>query len=206
MGRRRRGNPYQGDRFTAKAREEGYAARSVYKLTEIQRRFQVLRPGQRVVDLGCHPGSWTRYALEQVGPRGVVVGVDLEETVVPGATLLRGSIEDVGVDALREALGGPADVVLSDMAPRTTGDAFGDHVRQIELARIAVDVALQLGKPGSHLVLKVFDGEEAHDFVQSVRPRFEKVKRVRPEAVRQVSREFFLVCLGLRPAEPPPPA
>lgn len=201
MGRRGRRNPYTGDRFTARAREEGYAARSVYKLDEIQRRFPVLSPGDRVLDLGCHPGSWSRYALQWVGRRGRVVGVDLEETAMPGLVFLHGSIEDIGVDALREALGGEADVVLSDMAPRTTGNVLGDHVRQLELARLAVDVALALLAPGGHLVVKVFDGEDAPAFVQDVRPHFERCKRLRPEAVRKVSREFFLVCQGRRPAE-----
>lgn len=207
MTRRRPGNPYQKpDRFSRQAKEEGYAARSVYKLQDIQRRTRLLRPGQRVVDLGCAPGSWLGYAAEQVGARGVVVGVDLEEpTVRPGPVIVR-SVLEVEPAEILEALGGPADVLLSDMAPRTTGDTFGDHVRQIELANRALTVALAVLAPGGAFVCKVFDGEEAHAFVQSIRPHFAETRRVRPEAVRQNSREFFVVATGFVPPPPAPAA
>lgn len=195
MARRR--NPYKGrDRFTTQAHAEGYAARSVYKLSEIQRRFRVLGRGQRVVDLGCSPGSWWRYAAEQVGASGVVVGVDIYEPEVEAGPWLHRSVLDVTAEELREALGGPADVVLSDMAPRTTGDPFGDHVRQIELATRALELAGEISEPGAHFVCKVFDGEDAHAFVMSVRAAYETVKRVRPKAVRKNSREFFVVALA----------
>lgn len=197
MTRRRAGNPYRKpDRFTQKAREEGFAARSVYKLQDIQRRTRLLKPGQRVVDLGCSPGSWLGYAAGEIGPRGVIVGVDIEEpTVRPGPVIVR-SVLEVEPAEIMDALGGRADVVLSDMAPRTTGDTFGDHVRQIELATRALTLACALLEPGGSFVCKVFDGEEAHAFVQSVRPHFAETRRVRPEAVRQNSREFFVVATG----------
>ncbi len=202
MGRRGRGpsNPWKkADRFTQKAREEGFAARSVYKLQEIQRRLRPLAQGQRVVDLGCTPGSWWKYAAEVVGGRGVVVGVDIAEPdVQPGPFLARSALE-VTPEELLEALGGPADVVLSDMAPRTTGDTFGDHVRQLELARRALELARAVLKPGGAFVCKVFDGEEAHDFVMDVRSSFGTVKRLRPEAVRRESREFFVIAVGYAP-------
>jgi len=199
MSRRRGKNPYKGDRFTKKAKGDGFEARSVYKLDEIQRRFRVLGQNRRVVDLGCYPGSWSRYAFQKVGRRGVIVGVDIEEPVgFPGTAIVR-SVLEVTPEEILDALGGPADVVLSDMAPRTTGNVLGDHVRQLELAERAVDLARALLRPGGHLVVKVFDGEDAHAFVQGVRPSFDKVKRTRPEAVRQSSREFFLVCLAYQP-------
>lgn len=207
MGRRRRGkhNPYRrADHFTQQARSEGYAARSVYKLTEIQRRFQPLRPGGRVVDLGCSPGSWWRYAAQIVGPGGIVVGVDIDEPqTTPGPLILR-SVLEVTPEEVREALGGPADVVLSDMAPRTTGDTFGDHVRQLELARRALLLAHALLQPGGTFVCKIFDGEDAPAFVAELRRSFGRVKRVRPEAVRQQSREFFVVATGFTPPPDPP--
>lgn len=193
-------NPWaKPDRFTQKAKSEGYAARSVYKLDEIQLRFRVLSQGARVVDLGCSPGSWSRFVLEKIGGRGVLVGVDIEEPAFNGGTVLVRSVMEVTAEELLAALGGPADVVLSDMAPRTTGNLLGDHVDQLELAKRALDLARAVLKPGGHFVVKVFDGEDAHAFVMGVRPSFEVVKRARPEAVRKESREFFLVCTGFRP-------
>jgi 23S rRNA (uridine2552-2'-O)-methyltransferase len=107
---------------------------------------------------------------------------------------------DLDPAAVCEMLGGPANVVLSDMAPLTTGNVLGDHVRQIELATRAMELARELLAPGGNVVVKVFDGEDAHAFVRDQRPHFVKVKRARPDAVRQGSREFFLVCLGRREA------
>jgi 23S rRNA (uridine2552-2'-O)-methyltransferase len=194
-------NPYaKPDRFTRQAKDEGYAARSVYKLREIDARTRLFAPGQRVVDLGCAPGSWSQLALERIGRRGRLVGVDITEMTLPGAVVLHASVLEVTPDALRTALEGPADIVLSDMAPLTTGNALLDHVVQIELATCAFTLACAVLVPGGHFVCKIFDGEDAHAFIQSVRPRFEDVRRVRPEAVRQNSREFFLVARGHRPA------
>lgn len=195
-------NPWaKPDRFTQKAKAEGYAARSVYKLDEIQKRFRVLSQGARVVDLGCSPGSWSRFALQTIGGRGVLVAVDVEEPAFSGGTVLLRSVYEVTPEELLAALGGPADVVLSDMAPRTTGNLLGDHVDQLELAKRAFDLARAVLRPGGNFVVKVFDGEDAHAFVMSVRPSFDVVKRARPEAVRKESREFFLVCTGFRPGD-----
>jgi 23S rRNA (uridine2552-2'-O)-methyltransferase len=201
MGRKKPQNPYRKpDRFTVEAKEQGYAARSVFKLREIQERLHILRSGQRVVDLGCSPGSWLVYAAEQVGSHGVVLGVDIEEpTARPGPVLVKSALE-VTPQEILDALGGPADVVLSDMAPRTTGDPTGDHFVQIELATRALELATQVLVPGGTFVCKVFDGQDAHAFTTAVRARFDEVKRQRPEAVRQNSREFFLVGLRFTPA------
>lgn len=192
---RRRG--YKGrDPYAQRAKDEGYEARSVFKLREIQRRFALLRPGQRVVDLGCYPGSWSRYVLEVLGGRGVLVGVDLSAPAFGGATWIARSVHEVTPDELRQALGGSADVVLSDMAPATTGDKFTDHVQQIELARRALELAVAVLAPGGSFVAKVFEGGEAKDFENEARACFERVKRVRPEAVRKQSREWYLVAKG----------
>jgi len=194
-----RNRTYKGrDHFAQRAREEGYEARSVYKLEEVQRRFGLLRPGQRVVDLGCYPGSWSRYALERIGRGGTLVGVDLQEPTLAGATWIVRSVFEVTPEELQEALGGPADVVLSDMAPSTTGDRFADHLAQLELARQALALARAVLAPGGAFVAKVFEGGEAGEFQAEVKASFARVKRVRPPAVRKQSREFFLVAQGFR--------
>jgi 23S rRNA (uridine2552-2'-O)-methyltransferase len=196
-------NPWsQADKFTKQAKAEGYLARSVYKLDEINKRFRIFQQGQRVADLGCSPGSWLVWAQEKVGKHGHVMGVDILEPGPVDVPFVVRDIFEVTPGDLMQALDGPADVVLSDMAPRTTGNTLGEHVRQIELATRALEIAKGILVPGGHFVVKVFDGEEAHAYVQSIRPHFEKVKRVRPEAVRQQSREFFVVAQGFIPPDP----
>ena len=202
---RRRGksaNPYKrSDRFTKQAKSEGYAARSVYKLTEIDKRFQIFKPGQRVVDLGCAPGSWVRYAKQRIGRQGVAMGIDILDTPsLPDVLLYKQSVYDLSIDEVIERLGGRPHVVMSDMAPRTTGNVLGDHVEQIALATRAAELARDLLIPGGHFIAKVFEGEDSQGFVEAVRADYEKHKRVRPEAVRRVSREFFLVCTGRKKA------
>ncbi len=195
MSRQKRSkkNPYKGDRFTSKAKDEGYMARSVYKLTEIDRRFRVFKQGQRVIDLGCYPGSWSQYVLQRVGGRGRLVGVDLSKPALPKGHFLAQSVFDVTAEELIEALGGEADVLVSDMAPKTSGVPHSDHVRQMELVRKALELANETLKPGGAFVVKIFDGEEVPAFQKLVKETFGKTRRIRPEAVRQVSREFFLL-------------
>lgn len=192
-------NPYsKPDRFTRKAKAEGYAARSVYKLEEVQRRFRLFKPGQRAVDLGCFPGSWSKYLIQKVGRNGTVVGVDLERPELEGGHWITRTVFEVEASEILEALGGKADAVVSDMAPRTTGNKLFDHVQQIELADRALHLAGELLVPGGSFVAKVFEGEDAPAYCDRVKARFGKLKRVRPEAVRKNSREFFVVATGFR--------
>ena len=193
MGHRR-----HQDHYGTKAKAAGFAARSVYKLEEIEKRFKIIPRNGRVVDLGCSPGSWTSYVKQVGGPDTKVVGVDLTE--VPGylGHQFVQSIFDLDVGAIREALGGPADLVISDMAPLTTGSRFTDHVRQIELAECARELAAELLGPGGHFLAKVFEGGEAPDFVTRVRADYGKTKRVKPKATRKESVEFFVLGMGRR--------
>lgn len=187
------------DHWTRKAKAEGFAARSVYKLDEIQARFRVLGPGMRVLDLGCAPGSWSQRARAIVGPKGVILGIDLTPVErYPGIQIV-GSILDQSAESLRAALGGPPDCVLSDMAPNTSGARLLDHCRQLELADAALAVATQTLGPRGAFVVKVFDGVDAPRFVARVKGAFSQVKRVKPEATRDESVEFFLVCSGPKP-------
>jgi 23S rRNA (uridine2552-2'-O)-methyltransferase len=192
-------NPYKGrDSYTERASKEGYVARSVYKLKEIDKRFRIFKQGMRVVDLGCSPGSWSKYAHERVGRAGCVVGVDINAPQITTGPLLIKSILDITPEEIGELLGGVADVVLSDMAPLTTGVPDADHLRQIELAYSAFQVASTLLKPGGSFVVKVFEGGDAAEYQRTVKARFGKLKRLRPEAVRKNSREFFMVATGFR--------
>lgn len=196
-------NPYKKpDRFTVAAKEQGYAARSVFKLSEVQRRHPILRQGMRVIDLGCFPGSWSRFVLETIGRNGRLVGVDLSAPDLPSGVFIARSVYEVSADELRAALGGDADVMLSDMAPATTGVALADHVRQMELARHAMELADLTVRKGGSLFLKVFDGEEVPAFQAALRQRYAKIDRYRPEAVRRNSREFFLLATDKR-QDPP---
>jgi len=195
--RRKKGR--RPDHYTKKAKSEGFAARSVYKLEEIQRRFRILKSGARVVDLGCAPGSWSAFAAQKCGNKRLV-GVDITQLDTYPGHFIHGSILEIETETIHEALGGPADVVLSDMAPFTNGNRFSDHVRQVELATAAFDTACRLLKPGGAFVVKVFDGQDAQQYTADVRARFGTVKRIKPPATRNQSVEFFLVGTGFQPA------
>jgi len=184
------------DHYGRKAKSDGYAARSVYKLEEIQKRFHIFPSHGRVLDLGCSPGSWSVYVKEVGGADTRLVGVDLNEVGgFPGHQFV-GSVFDVSVDELRDALGGGADFVMSDMAPDTSGNRFTDHVRQIELAEQARVLASELLVVGGNFVVKVFEGEDAPGLVERIRGDYTKTKRVKPKATRKESVEFFVVALG----------
>lgn len=198
-------NPYKkADSFTKAAKAQGYPARSVFKLEEIDRRTRLLRPGQRVLDLGAAPGSWSKYAAERVGPRGRVLAIDLSEiTAVMPANVERvqGDVFDLGADVL--ARGAPYDVVLSDMAPATTGTRFADQARSFELFMRALDVAAEVLAPGGSFIGKIFMSD---DFVRArdrARALFAEVRVLRPEATRSQSYEVFLAGLRRKPRDTP---
>lgn len=184
----------RADHWTKKAKAAGYAARSVYKLAEIEERCRVLPRGGVALDLGCYPGSWSRYLIER-GMR--VVGVDFKAPELPG-TFLVGSVMDVSAELLLEAAGGPLDALLSDMAPNTSGHRLTDHCRQLELAERAFSLAAPLLKPGGSFVVKIFDGEDAPAYVKKVEAAFKKVRRLKPDATRDRSVEFFLAASGFK--------
>lgn len=197
--RRRPSKNTWADHWTQKAKDEGFSARSAYKLEEIDRRMGVLRGVKRVLDLGCAPGSWSEL-VKRRRPQATVVGIDIQPAEPYPGTFILGDIRAQEPAALLDALGGPADLVMSDMAPHTTGARLTDHVAQLELARMAFQTAVGVLKPGGAFVAKIFDGEEAHAFTLEVRKRFTKAKRVRPEATRNKSVEFFFVATGFVPA------
>ncbi|MBV8090617.1 MAG: RlmE family RNA methyltransferase [Alphaproteobacteria bacterium] len=191
------------DPYVAEAHRRGYRSRAAFKLIELDDRFRLLRPGQRVVDLGCAPGGWTQVAVERVGSnkgRGIVVGVDLAPTVaLSGAVLLLGDLRDAAISVtLEDALGGAADVVLSDTAPAATGHASTDHLRIVALAEDAFDLASQILKPGGAFVAKVFQGGAEGALLASLKRGFAQLRHAKPPASRAESAETYVVATGFR--------
>ena len=188
------------DPYVAEARRLGYRSRAAFKLIELDDRFRLLLPGRRVVDLGCAPGGWTQVAVERVGARGAVVGMDLAETApIAGATILRADVQDpVAVTAIRAELGGLADVVLSDMAPSATGHAATDHLRIVALAEAAFFTAEQILKPGGAFVAKVFQGGAEGALLAQLKHAFADLRHAKPPASRAQSAETYVVAKGFR--------
>jgi 23S rRNA (uridine2552-2'-O)-methyltransferase len=186
------------DKFFRLAKDEGYRARSAYKLLEICQKYRLLRPGEVVLDLGAAPGSWSQVAKERVGPTGTVVAVDLQPILpLVGVETVVGDIREPAVrETLRAKLGRPADVVLSDVAPSASGILVTDQARSIELASEALATALATLRPGGSFVVKVFRGEDFDRYLSAVRRHFKKVNVAIPEATRSESREAYVVARG----------
>ncbi len=197
-----RRNPYAGpDHRTLEARSKGYPARSVFKLEEIDRRCQLLAPGKRVIDLGAAPGSWSLYVQKRIGAEGRLLAVDLQVIDVAFAP----NVHVLHADAFAlppecHAEHGPYDVVLSDMAPRTTGDKFANAARSTDLFLLALGVAQSYGVEGSAFVGKLFMGADFQQTREQVAAAFTSVKVVKPKGTRDSSVEVFLVGLGKKTA------
>lgn len=193
-------NTYKGgDHFTKAAKQQGYPARSVFKLEEIDRRIRLLKPGMRVLDLGATPGSWSLYVAQKIGDKGRLLAVDLnpiEVPLPPHVTFVQGDALSLENEAL-EAFA-PYDVVLSDMAPNTTGNRFVDQTRSFELFMRALAVAEKLGKPGSAFVGKIFMGEDFQNARKEVKRLFAEDRAIKPEGTRASSYELFLIGLNRR--------
>lgn len=195
------------DEFFKKAKAEGYLARSAYKLKEIQERHRILRSGMKVVDLGCAPGSWLQVASEIVGPKGIVIGIDLQE-VRPGlAPNIRTFVGDIFKTDAAALLPDPAakfDAVISDMAPNTTG--HGDDALSIRLCRRVLELLPALLAPGGACAMKVLEGGGYPELLRDCQRLFSKAKGLKPKASRDLSREIFIVAEGYRPAPTAPTA
>ncbi|HEX7926361.1 MAG TPA: RlmE family RNA methyltransferase [bacterium] len=194
------------DHYFRQAKREGFAARSAFKLEEIDKRQRLLRTGMHVLDLGCAPGSWLQYAAERVGPSGRVLGIDLQ----PVTIALPGHVRAMQGDAFNtppEALladGRSFDVVVSDMAPKTTGIPSADAARSAELVLRALAVAQGVLKPGGTLLAKVFQGSRTVELRTAFAQSFDKVSIEKPKASRSESVEVFLLGQGFRPASASP--
>ncbi|RZA07477.1 MAG: RlmE family RNA methyltransferase [Proteobacteria bacterium] len=188
--------PYEKkDFYHRKAKEEGFLARSAYKLQEIQKKFKLIKNGNGVLDLGCAPGAWTQVALPLVGPKGIVIGIDLEKVELKHDRFrfIHGDAFKLKTEDLPE---GPFHVVLSDMAPKTSGVKVRDQARSAELCLHALMVAKEHLIPGGSLVVKLFEGEDANDVRAQIQADFRELKLFRPESTRTASKEIYLVAQG----------
>ncbi|MBI4126160.1 MAG: RlmE family RNA methyltransferase [Deltaproteobacteria bacterium] len=190
------------DHYYRRAKAEGKASRAAYKISQLHRQFHLFRRGDKVVDLGCAPGGWLQEVSTFVGPQGKVVGVDLLplKIVLPkNVTFIPGDLRTPGVTtAIHERLGGEADVVLSDMAPNTTGVAFTDAYRSFELAKFAFEACQRLLKDDGKFVVKIFTGDEVKVFRQTLAECFTTVQIVTPPATRKGSFEIYIVATGYK--------
>lgn len=188
------------DHFFKKAKKENFAARSVFKLEEIDQKFKLFKPGQFVIDLGASPGSWSQYASKKVGPKGGIFGIDLTAITIKldNAVFMQADIHNVDFPKELTAINFPeqADLVLSDMAPKTTGIRITDQARSYELCQMALGVARAHLRKGGHFVCKFFHSSDFKALQDEIKKTFERCEQIKPEATREISKEIFLV--GLR--------
>ena len=186
------------DPFVVEAKAKGYRSRAAFKLREIDDKHRLIKRGAKVIDLGCAPGGWVQMALERGA--GTVVGVDLLSIdPIPPAKIIQADFTDPDCgDRLIELLGGPPDLILSDMAPNTTGHRETDHLRIIGLIEAAIDFALEVLKPGGAFVTKAFQGGETAGVVANLKRNFSAVRHAKPKASRSDSSEVYIVATGFK--------
>lgn len=189
------------DPYVAAAQEEGYRSRAAFKLLQLNDKFQLLRPGMRVLDLGAAPGGWTQVASKLIGEKGSkLVALDiLPMEPMPGVAILEMDfLADDAPDKLKALMGGPADLVLSDMSPNTTGHPGTDHIRIMALAEMAAHFAVDILAPGGAFVCKFFQGGAEKDTLDLLKRHFAKTRHAKPAASRAESSETYLVAQGFR--------
>jgi 23S rRNA (uridine2552-2'-O)-methyltransferase len=191
------------DPYVAQAKREGYRSRAAYKLIEIDDKYRFLKPGITVVDLGAAPGGWSQIAAKRLGAasgKGKVVAVDLlEMPEIPGAIFAQlDFLADDAPEKLREMIGGRADVVLSDMAPNTTGHRKTDQLRILGLVEGAAAFAAEVLNPGGTFVAKVFQSGADAELVAQLKRDFASVRHVKPASSRQDSSERYVLAMGFR--------
>jgi 23S rRNA (uridine2552-2'-O)-methyltransferase len=185
------------DHFYHKAKEENFAARSIYKLEEIDQKYRIVKAGMQVLDLGAAPGSWSQYLSAKVGEKGRVLGVDLIPVglTLPNAVFIHADLRDLNLEKIfvENSFVPPFDGVFSDMAPRTTGIRVTDQARSTELCELALNIADRFLKPGGNFVCKFFHSDDFTDLKKQIDARFGKVEVLRPKSTRKESKEIFLI-------------
>ncbi len=187
------------DHYTRLARDEKWLARSVYKLEQIDKRFKIFQKGDRLLDIGCFPGSWSQYGLKRVGSKGEVVGMDLtppRHSFPSNFRFIQADVLSLDLEWLGEEIA-LRDVVISDLAPQTTGIKLVDAIRSVSLAGRAAEIAYAVLKKKGHFICKVFEGEDLNAFRAETSTHFRQTKLFRPTATRKGSREIYLVGLDL---------
>jgi len=196
------------DQFFKKAKDEGYLARSAYKLQEIAQRNRLIPRGGRILDLGCAPGAWLQIASEIAGPSGIIVGIDLKEIrdrIGPNVRAIVADAYEIAPQTLLDMAGGLFDAVLSDMAPDTTGAGDTDHHRSVRLCRRVLEILPPLLRRGGGLAMKVFEGGTYPALLKDTEGLFESARGFKPKASRDISREIYIVATGYRGARPTRP-
>jgi len=188
------------DPYVVQAKKDGWRSRAAYKLIEMDERYHLLKPGQKIVDLGAAPGGWSQVAIKKVGPKGRVVGIDLLDIdPIPGVEFeVMDFLEDDAPERLKATLGGLADGVLSDMAANTTGHKKTDHLRIVGLAELAIHFATEVLAPGGFFMAKVFQGGTENALLDILKRGFKTVRHVKPEASRAGSAELYVLATGFK--------
>jgi 23S rRNA (uridine2552-2'-O)-methyltransferase len=191
------GNFKVKDHYFNKAKEENFLARSIYKLEEIDAKYKILKPGNKVVDLGYYPGSWIQYTSKVIGEKGLVVGIDIQEvnkklSGVQNVRVHQKDIFDIH-DLSQLNVSEPFDVVLSDMAPKTTGMKSLDQDRSLNLVESVFGILPRFLKPGGNFVIKVFDSQFAQNYLRDQKNLFSEFHYLKPKSTRSVSKEFFVI-------------
>ncbi|MFZ3229370.1 MAG: RlmE family RNA methyltransferase [Pseudobdellovibrio sp.] len=187
------------DHYFKKAKEQNFAARSVFKLEEIDQKFKIIHPRQKILDLGAAPGSWSQYCSKKIGSEGRILGIDLSEVNVKltNAVFIQADLRDLNLElTIKENGFDPVfDIVLSDMAPRTTGIRVTDQARSFELCELALNLAKQYLKKDGHFVCKLFHSDDFTTLRDLIKKEFHKFEAVKPDSTRKISKEIFLVGL-----------
>jgi 23S rRNA (uridine2552-2'-O)-methyltransferase len=192
------------DHYFKKAKEQNFAARSVFKLEEIDQKLKLLKPKQKVLDLGASPGSWSQYCSKKIGPEGRILGVDLKPVTakLSNAVFIQADLRDLNLENIfiENGFTPPFDLVISDMAPNTTGIRMTDQARSFELCELALNISKKFLKKDGHFVCKLFHSDDFSQLRDLIKEDFEKFDAVKPDSTRKISKEIFLIGLKKKKA------